>query len=82
MNKGDLIFRENPNTTKCKNCYLYCREGGDDRWTAESVRYERKVCERALYDWVENVLRPGVAKRRTVLVEQVHQLFGHLSAKK
>jgi len=40
------------------------------------------VCEWALYDRVENVLRPGVAQRRTVLVEQVHQLFGHLSATK
>lgn len=67
---------------KCKNYYLYGREGSDYRGTSKSMRYERKVREWTLYDRVENMLWPGVAQRRTVLVQQVHQLFGHLSAEK
>lgn len=69
---------------KKKNFYvrthLYGRERGHYCGTAEPVRYERKVRQRALYDRVEDMLRPGVAQRRPVLVQQVHQLFGYLSA--
>lgn len=58
--------------------YLNGGEGGNDGRAAESVSNERKVRQMALDIWLQNDLRPRVAQRRSVLVEQVHQLFGDL----
>jgi len=33
----------------------------------------------SLYAGVQDVLRPGIAKRRSVLIQKIHQLFGDLS---
>ena len=58
--------------------YLDGGEGGNDGWTAESVRDEREVRQVTLNVRFQDDLRPRVAQRRSVLVEQVHQLFGDL----
>lgn len=36
----------------------------------------------SLYAWIEDMLRPCVAQRRSVLIQKIHQLFGDLSEKK
>ena len=35
--------------------------------------------EMSLYTGIEDVLWPRIAKRRSVLVQKIHQLFGDLS---
>lgn len=58
--------------------YLDGGEGGNNGWAAESVRDEREVRQVTLNVRFQDDLRPRVAQRRSVLVEQVHQLFGDL----
>ena len=50
-------------------------EGGDDGGGAEAVRDEAEVGEVALDRRVEDLVRPRVAQRGPVLVEQVHELL-------
>lgn len=35
--------------------------------------------EMSLYTGIEDMLRPRIAERRSVLVQKIHQLFGDLS---
>lgn len=58
--------------------YLDGGESGNNGWAAESVRDEREVRQVTLDVRLQDDLRPRVAQRRSVLVEQVHQLFGDL----
>lgn len=53
-------------------------ERGYDGWGAEAVSNEREMCEVSLDGWLQDYLRPSVAQRRPVLVQQVHQFFGNL----
>jgi hypothetical protein len=62
--------------------YLNGSESRYDGRTAEPVGDEGEVREVSLYAGLEDVLWPGVAQRRSVLVQQVHQLLRHLSANK
>ena len=48
------------------------REGGDDGGGAEAVGDHGEVGEVSLYGGVQDRLRPGVAERGAVLVQQVH----------
>lgn len=54
---------------------LHRRQGGHDGRTSEAVRDEREVRQVALYVRLEDVLRPRVAERGPVLVQQVHELL-------
>ena len=46
------------------------------------MRDEREVCEVPLDARVEDLLRPSVAQRGPVLVQQIHQLFGDHSGER
>ena len=62
--------------------HLDGREGGDYGRRSEAVRDEAEVGEVPLDRWVQNLLRPRVAERRAVLVQQVHQLLCDNSARR
>ena len=53
-----------------------------DGWGPKAVRDQREVREVPLDGRVEDLLGPGVAERRSILVQQVHQLLGDHPAKK
>lgn len=42
------------------------------------MRYEREVRQVTLDRRVEDVLRAGVAQRRSVLVQEIHEFLGDL----
>ena len=52
-------------------------EGGNDGWGAKPVGGVGEVGEVTLDLWLEDHRRLGVAQRRPVLVQQVHQLLRH-----
>ena len=51
------------------------RERGDDGWRSEPVSDQREVGQVALDGRIQDLLRTGVAKRRSILVQQVHQFL-------
>ena len=57
--------------------YLYGRECGDDGRRPESVCDEWEVRQVSLDAGVQDLVGPGVAERRTVLVQQVHQFLSY-----
>ena len=57
-------------------------EGSDDGRRPESVSDEGEVGQVALDGRIQDLLRTGVAKRRSILVQQVHQFLGDHSAKR
>jgi len=69
----NVIFR-----FKKKKFYLDGGEGGDDGWAPEPVRDERKVRQVALDVGLQDDLWSCIAQRGSILIEQVHQLFGDL----
>ena len=50
-------------------------EGSDDGWRSEPVSDQREVGQVALDGRIKDLLRTGVAKRRSVLVQEVHQFL-------
>jgi hypothetical protein len=55
--------------------YLDCCEGCHDGRRPESVSDEREVRQVALDGRIQDLRGPGVAQRRPVLVQEVHQLL-------
>ena len=54
-----------------------CSESGDDGRRSESVRDEGEVREVALDRRVQDLGRASVAQRRSVLVQEIHELLDH-----
>ena len=61
--------------------YMDCCESCDDGRRSESVSDEREMGEMTLDRRIQDLLRTGVAKRRSILVEQIHQFLGDHSGR-
>jgi hypothetical protein len=61
--------------------YMNSSEGSDDGWRSESVSDQREVSQVTLDGRIQDLLRTGVAKWRSILVQQVHQFLGDHSGK-
>ena len=57
-----------------------CQCGNDGRGS-EPVSDQREVCQVALDGWIQDLGRPGVAQRGSILVQQIHQLLDDHPAK-
>lgn len=58
--------------------YLNCCQCRNDGRRTETVWDQRKVRQMSLYRGIEYVLGSGIAERRSILVQQVHQLLRDL----
>ena len=72
MEAGVELVQEAPTLL---HIVLHRIEGGHDGGRAEAVGDHGEVGEVSLYGGVQDRLRPGVAERGAVLVQQVHQLL-------
>ena len=73
---GNCLSLSGQKKSMGQGAHLDRGEGGDDGGRAEAVRDEAEVGEVALDRGVEDLVRPRVAQRGPVLVEQIHQLLG------
>jgi len=53
--------------------YMDCSESSDDGWRSESVSDEGEVCQVTLDRRIQDLLRTGVAQRRSILVQEIHK---------